>query len=50
MIAHSDPSLDQPLHALIDTGALITGLSNLQVRLCVSVFVTQCRVMYSSLI
>lgn len=31
MIATSHPQLDQPLHALIDTGALITGLSNQEV-------------------
>ena len=41
MIAQSHPELDQPLHALIDTGALITGLSNLQVRLCVSLIAMQ---------
>ena len=33
MIARGHPAFEQPLHALIDTGALITGLSNLEVRL-----------------
>ena len=28
MIARSHPTFEQPLHALIDTGALITGLGN----------------------
>ena len=31
MIAKSHPAFEQPLHALIDTGALITGLSNQEV-------------------
>lgn len=31
MIARGDPSLDQPMRALIDTGALISGLTNKQV-------------------
>jgi hypothetical protein len=33
MITKSDPSLDLPLHALIDTGALITGMSNEEVAI-----------------
>ena len=33
MIATSHPALDQPMHALIDTGALITGLSNQEVAM-----------------
>ena len=28
MIAKSDPLFEQPLHAIIDTGALITGFTN----------------------
>jgi hypothetical protein len=31
MIAKQSPLLDAPVHALIDTGALITGMSNRQV-------------------
>ena len=31
MIANDDPAFEQPLHALIDTGALITGMSNKEV-------------------
>ena len=33
MIARSHPTFEQPLHALIDTGALITGLSNKEVAI-----------------
>ena len=33
MIAKSHPAFEQPLHALIDTGALITGLSNQEVAI-----------------
>jgi ankyrin repeat protein len=33
MIAHGDERLDQPLHALIDTGALVTSWSNLEVAI-----------------